>query len=468
MVLNLLATTSYAQNLRRLENPNDKEEEKQKTGLSLERFYYEDFIFSQARKVQLGDQTELEASLLYRYDENTYGRLRFETVPEENRFDNKTSRFELLVGHEYGQVEFTLDFVLESDEADDGGTSLGFDIDSEYTALQWHINKNVDLIFYPFNFDGEVGQEFNTRDVTRLFFIEGLPTNVIFTQGENAVGEKTIPGFVFDYHVGSWSAYAGIGAATYLSPTNDNFDIIDNRNAERWERGSDIGYKFGFNQRVKGKRELRFEAVGHTKARETGALLESAASLFYIERFAMNSSESERNAIVEFELTGTKAGDRPWRVSRTENWFERTTVPGFDPVYADLNRNLHEWIGKTDFAASLRLGIEFPKDKTIYSFLRYQGKHFIFRDEESAHVLRTADESQSHGGLLRGGAGMILRYGKFAVTPEVEYRRARNPVFSNTEEVELADRLLANFRKTDFLFTLFLTYDLEGTTVLLP
>jgi len=398
----MVSTTSlFAQNLRRLENPNDVDEKKKK-GLTLERFYYEDFIFSQGKKTQLGDQTELEASLLYRYDERTYGRVRFETFPEENRFDNKTSTFEFLVGHEYGQVEFTLDFSLETDDGDNGGTSLGFDVDSEYTALQWHISDNIDFIFYPFNFDGEVGQEFNTRDVTRLFFIEGAPTSVTFAPGTNAIGEKTIPGFVFDVHTETFNAYVGFGAATYVAPTNDDFDVLNNPVAVRWERQSDFGYKFGFNHRVKGRRQLRFEAVGHTKAKETGSLLESAASLFYIERFGSTGNGSHSfsdsiNPIIEFEVTAAKAGDRPWRVSRTEKWFERTTSPGFDPIYADLNRNLQDWIGKTDFAASLRLGLEFQNSKTLYAFARYQGKHFVFRDEESAHTLRTADESASHG-----------------------------------------------------------------------
>jgi len=61
-----------------------------------------------------------------------------------------------------------------------------------------------------------------------------------------------------------------------------------------------------------------------------------------------------------------------------------------------------------------------------------------------------------------------MGYGKFAVTPELEYRKAKNAVFSNSADVVGAQRLLARFRKTDFLLTLFLTYDLEGTTVLSP
>jgi hypothetical protein len=464
-ILLILTTQTFAQSLRRLDTPakTDKEHD-----FYLERFYYEDFIYSQGKKTQLGDQVELDASLIYRYDENTYARLRFETTPEENRFDNKTSSFEFLAGYKRGQIEFAFDFSFETnDVADDGnssGMSLGFDVDSEYTMLKWNISKHFSFTFFPFNFDGEVGQEFNTRDVTRLYYIEGAPTTITFSQGTNKVVEKTIPGFQLDFKAKGFKAYVGVGAATYLSPSNEDFDLRTNPTAVRWERKSDLGYKFGASHKSKGSHLFRAEAVGHTESKETGALLESAISLYAVKRFNLDSM----NLILEFEGTGTKAGKEAWRVSRTDKWFERTTSPGFDPVYADLNRNQQDWLGETGYGLSFRAGLEFVDNKTLYAFTRYQSEHFIFRDEESANTLRTADESLSHGGLARVGSGIVLRYGNFSVIPEIEYRKAKNPVFSNSADVVGAQRLLARFRKTDVLLTMFLNYEFGGSKILNP
>ena len=457
----MLTSQTFAQSLRRLDTPVPTDK---KHDFYLERFYYEDFIFSQGKKTQLGDQVELDASIIYRYDENTYARLRFETTPEENRFDNKTSSFELLAGYQRDKIEFAFDFSLETNDGSTGGTSLGFDVDSEYTMLKWKVSKTFSFTFFPFNFDGEVGQEFNTRDVTRIFYIEGAPNTITFSQGENKVVEKTIPGFQLDFTKDNFNAYVGFGAATYLAPNNADFDLQSNPTAVRWERKSDLGYKLGASHVSKDNHLLRFELVGHTEAEETGALIESAASFYGLKRF----NTGDHNLILEFEGTATKAGARAWRVSRTDSWFARTTSPGFDPIYADLNRNLHDWLGQTGYGLSFRMGLEFVDNKTFYLFTRYQSEHFIFRDEESAQTLRTADESLSHGGLARVGTGTILRYGNFSVIPEIEYRKAKNPVFSNSADVLGAQRLLARFRKSDILLTMFLNYEFGGSNILNP
>lgn len=457
----MLTTHSFAQSLRRLETPKQTDKEHD---FYLERFYYEDFIFSQGKKTQLGDQVELDASIVYRYDENTYARMRFETFPEENRFDNKTSTFEILAGYQRDKIEFAFDFSLETNDGTTGGTSLGFDVDSEYTMLKWNVSDTFSLRFFPFNFDGEVGQEFNTRDVTRIYYIEGAPNTITFSQGNNKVVEKTIPGFQLDYTKDNFNAYVGFGAATYLHPINSDFNIKTNPNAVRWERKSDLGYKFGVSHTSKTEHLYRFEVVGHTEAKETGSLIESAASLYALKRL----KTGDQNIIFEFEGTATKAGAEAWRVSRTNNWFERTVSPGFDPIYADLNRNFQDWLGEAGYAISLRMGLEFIDDKTFYLFTRYQSEHFIFRDEESANSLRTADEALSHGGLVRFGTGTLLRYGNFSVIPEIEYRIAKNPVFSNSADVVGAQRLLARFRKSDVLLTMFLNYEFGGSNILNP
>jgi hypothetical protein len=331
--------------------------------------------------------------------------------------------------------------------------------------LKWDISDSFSFTFFPFNFDGEVGQEFNTWDVTRIYYLEGAPTTITFAQGDNKIVEKTIPGFDLRLkNDDGLEAYIGAGVASYLHPSNDNYDIRTNPSATRWERKSDVGYKAGLNFKQQDMR-FRLEYVGHTQSEETGSLLEAAGSLYYIQRLMLFDDQS---LLFEFEGTYSHAGKRAWRISRTENWFERTTSPGFDPIYADLNRNLQDWLGQKDYAISTRVGIEIEDDKTFYLLGRYQGEHFIFRDEESAHLLRTADETKSHGGLWRAGLGTILRYGNFSVNPEAEYRLAKNPVFSNSADVLGPQRLLANFRKSDVLLTIFLTYDFGGSNNFRP
>lgn len=460
------ADTVTIQSMKRVEIDQEKPELNK---FFIETFYYEDFIYSQGKKTELGDQVELSASLRYQFSPDTYFRTRFETFPEENREDNQTSQFEILAFHRYGVVDFTVDLEINTNKdagsQGGGGTSLGLDIDSEFTRLNWQMADQLQLAFYPFNFDGEVGVEFNTWDVTRIYFIEGAPTTVLPNPGNNSVVEKTIPGLELTFGDKRFNVYAGAGLATYLYSTNPNFDIQNNQTATRWERRTTFGYKFGLNYRSKEAR-VWLGAVGHTKAEETGSLIEQAASLYGIFRLG-------GGFIFEGEFVGTKAGARPWRLSRSSNWFEQTTTPGFFPVYSDYNGNIQDWVGQTDYAAGFRLGFEAQDDVIPYAALRYQGKHFVFRNEESAAALRTADESLSHGGIIRGAVGTFLHYGNFVVNPEFEYRRAENPVFTNAADAFFANnnqsqRLLARFSKTDYLFRIFLTYSFDGSKPFRP
>jgi hypothetical protein len=202
------------------------------------------------------------------------------------------------------------------------------------------------------------------------------------------------------------------------------------------------------------------------KQRKTGSLIERAESAYGIFRLGSGF-------IFEGEFVRTTAGARPWRLDRSGTWFEQTSAPGFYPVYSDYNGNLQNWLGKTDFAAGVRLGFEIKDDVIPYAALRYQGEHFIFRNEESANTLRTANESLSHGGIIRGAVGTFLHYGNFVVNPEFEYRKAENPVFTNAADAFFANnnqsqRLLARFAKTDYLFRIFLTYSFDGSKPFRP
>ncbi len=426
--------------------------EREKAKLYISHFSYEDFVYSQGRKTQLGDQAELELFFRYQYSKKTFGRFRLATDPVDNKVDNKTSKFELLIGHNDKIFKFGLDLELLTDDGNSGGTSLGLDLDSEHTFLSFQPIKKLRLTFFPFNFDGEVGQEFNTWDVTRIYFIEGAPSTVsgVPGTGDNIV-QKTIPGFEFRFMpTEKIDFYAGLGMATYQYPVNKNFDLIDNPSAARWERREVVGYRLGTSLNAKNFR-LKAEHVGHKETKETGALLRRASSLYAIGRL-MN------RIICEGEVTYSEAGQSPWRLSRSTGWFEETTP--FQPIYADYNGDIQDWVGKSDFAIATKLGYEMG-ELTPYALYRFQGKHFVFREPESAHRLRTAFEDKSHGGLHRLGLGSVFRYGNFAINPELEYRKAKNPVFGNATDVR-SDRRLASFKKTDYLLTLLLTYDFEG------
>ncbi len=425
----------------------------------IEKFYYEDFVYSQGKKTELGDQVELDVAFRYQYSSSTFARIRFETIPEDNRFNNKTSKFELLAGHQYENLNFQLDLELDVNNSSSGGQTLGLDLDSEYTRLQWQLNNKVSLSFYPFNFDGEVGHKFNTWDVTRINYISGAPSTVSETQGTNSIVNKTIPGLELKYQFNdSWSANVGLGVASYLYPANGDFDIQNFPTATRWERKEDFGHKLGV-QYKKENLKLSVDYVGHSEPKETGALLENAWSVYGIGRTSQ--------VLIEGEFTFTKNGKEAWDIARGSDWFNNTTTP-FMPIYADYDGNRQNWLGQSDYAISTKIGYEWSKSTTPYVTLRYQGKNFIFRDEESAHRLRTADESQSHGGLIRTGLGTYLKYGNFTVNPELEYRNAKNPVFTNAADEVSSQRLLGNFKKTDYLITLFLTYDFDGRMIFAP
>lgn len=420
---------------------------------------YQDYVYSQSKKTELGDKVELDLALRYQYDANTFGRIRFETDPAENRFNNKTSKFEFLFGHQLSDWYFQFDADLLTDDGDSGGTSVGFDLDSELTQVAWSLNPYTKFIFYPFNFNGEVGHDFNTWDVTRIYFVDGSPSTINNTPAlDEKIVAKTIPGFELQYRDKSAEvesmAYVGFGAATFLYPANSDFDVDTVPTADRWVREEDFGYKVGALYRTPQHRyELAY--VAHTEPEKTGALLEAAGSFYTIHLLAP--------FVIEAEVTYSKAGNNAYRLQRNGEWFEEVT-PG--RVYADIGGERQDWLGEQDFAASLRLGYQI-ENTTPYLSYKYQGKHFIYRERESAHLLRTADETQSHGGLHRVGFGAYFIRDNFAINPEFEYFVAENPVFTNSTDVR-QDRQLSSFEKQDFVIFLTVAYQYGDNKIFKP
>ncbi len=431
-------------------------------GLYVEFLNYEEYVYSRSRKTEIGDQLELDLALRYQFHPSTFGRFRFLTDPVENRFNNKTSKFEFLGGHVYENFFFQIDSELLTNDGSSGGTSIGLDLDSEDTRISYNVGQRFVFTFFPFNFDGEVGHEFNTWDVTRIYFIDGAPSTVNTAPADDEkIAEKTLGGFQLVWKADPRKNLglvvgAGVGAATYQYPSNDDFDIRqDAPAASVWERREDFGYKAFLRYRTE-KFRLEGKYVGHNKAHETGSLLQSAGSIYTV--------ADMNNFLVEAEVTMSKAGDNPYQLNDSGEWFD--VVSPWGPVYEDLNEQPHDWIGQTDYAYAFKAGYRF-ETFTPYVLYRYQGEHFIFRERESAHLLRNNDESLSHGGLNRVGFGTYIRSGNFVVNPEFEYMMAENAVFSNASDVR-GDRRNASFVKEDFLVYLIVRYQFDGPKFFQP
>ncbi len=419
----------------------------------IEYFDYYEYLYSNSRKTEVGDTVELDVSLKYNFSESTEFLLGFETIPENNRADNETSKFEVGAKHQYKNFELEFDLELQTNDGSTGGTTFGLDLDSEDTYLKYNITKNSSISFHPFNFDGEVGGFFNTWDVTRIYFVEGSPSAISQTQtGDESIAMKTIPGLVYEHRLGNFKLLAGIGKTTYLYPTNEDFDITDNNAATSWEKREDTGYlaKLKYDSTDKDLK-ARIEYVGHTEADETGSLLESAASV----RLEKHTS----NLIFSTELTYSKASSSAWRIDRSSDWFE--SLSPFSPVYSDTLGNKQDWLGEGDIAYSIATGIKLNDSITPYIFYRHQGEHFIFRERESAHELRTSDESLSHGGLTRLGLGINYYIGKFRVVSELEYLSAKNAVFTNSSQIR-SDRQNSTFKRKDHQLVIKVDYNFDG------
>tara|TARA_B100001971_G_scaffold37960_1_gene33021 strand:+ start:62466 stop:63890 length:1425 start_codon:yes stop_codon:yes gene_type:complete len=458
--LSVLSTLTYAQvvtqqNILQGINPlNSDQLEYEK--VIFDRVIYNDSVYSDSRKTELGDQSEINLAFRYHTDENTFARFRMATDPSENRFDNKTSRFEFIFSKQFKNLRFQIDMELLTDDTEDGsdssGISLGLDLDSDDTLISYAYNKYL-FTFYPFNFRSDVGDEFNTLDVTRIHSIDGSPTSINSTPvGDEKIVSKTIPGLEVMYQTGKSSAYIGVGIATYLYPTNGDFDIEDNQSADAWERKETSAIKAGYLYLDNNKTKVNLQYVSHQNTSETGALLKSAASLNTFKRFG--------DEIFEFEITMSQAGDAPYDVDRASNWFNNQTP--FRPIFSDTNGEKQDWISETGFAYSLKIGKNID-NVTPYIGLKYQDEYFIFEGDESAHRLRNSTEELSHGGLTRIAVGAYFYYDNVYFNPQIEHQRAENPVFTNATDLR-DDRELSSFEKTNTLLTFSVVYTFDGSS----
>lgn len=427
---------------------------------TVELFSFEDFVYTGSRKTELGDQLELVSRFRYQITDRAWTSLGFRTDPDNDRFDNKTSDFELRSGYVYKNLVAQADFTFNTNDTD-GGISFGFDLDSENTFLRYKLgDSNYQLTFFPFNFDGEVGVVFNSGDVTRVYYVEGTPNSLPLDAIGSAtrsfqIAQKTIPGFELRYndYVNSShidSAYIGLGATTYEFPNDPNFLITNTTAGNDWARKEVIGYKFGYLRRRKWSFNS-FQYVGQTNDDETGVLLKSAASFYSLTKFS--------NFITEFEASASEGGRTPWRIDRQGNFGDLdlftpsgSSVAAFHRIYADNVGNLQDWTGNWGYAGSVRVGLA-DEDFRPYVSYRYLSEDFVYRSRISAHNLRTQDLSESHGGLHGIGFGAFIYKGNFIINPRFEYLQSENDVFTKSDQI--SDQPVNQVR-TDNDFSLFI------------
>ena len=411
---------------------------------------YEQVVHSSNKGFEQGENTEVQAAIKYHSSDDTSFRFRFNTDPKKNSVENKTSKLEVIMNHQISDFEIQMDADLKFDEYSRGASTYGPDTDSDYSFISYKPNESWAISFYPFNFNSEVGDEFYTGDVARIYYIEGTPESI---PSEPVAGEtirtKTLPGFDVQYlYNENLTITLGAGAARYLYPNGESFDIETDLASESWQAKADKGYKVGIDYKDMSK-SLSLKYVTHDETEETGALLESAVNLqlgYRLGKFTMN-----------FEGAYSKAGKKAYDIAYDSGWF--SNVNPWRPVYKDDLDQPHSWLGKEDTAYFARLAYDLPGGVTPYATYKTLGKNFVFWEVDSVHRLRTADDSESHGGLTIAGLGLEIKRGGYTLTPEYEVLSAKNRVFENATDIRENDSFVER-NDQQSRFTMSLIYNL--------
>lgn len=409
---------------------------------------YEQRVHSTSEITELGEKTKLDAAFKYRFNEDTSIRLRLDIDPYKYPEENKSSKFEVRLNHTYKAFEVQADFDINGDDYDRGATTFGPDDDSDDSFMSYQPFSFLKGVFYPYNFGGEIGNEFRTLDVTRIYYIEGNPSSIseIPKEGER-LRSRTIPGFELQlFPTENLLVYAGIGSVSFSYPGSENFDIKTQTTADFWKIKEDRAYKGGLRF-ANDTTKVALEYVTHNNAALTGSLLQSASSVQLQQKFA--------NVIIDLERTDTKAGTMPYHLSDDWKWFNNDN--GYNPVYVDAFRQEQNWFGKRGSASMLKLSYDFGD---LIPFIAYKtlSENFIYRKLESVEKLRTVDGTQSHGGLRTWKLGTEIKAGKFVIRPEAEYFLANNDVYGNRSDQREYNLNNPSYGRKNTVFTLFTTY----------
>lgn len=400
-------------------------------------------VYSSSKSMELGRKSKIDAEVRQHLSKDGFVSLGFDTDPEKNAVEHKTSKVEFGLGHSYEDVQVELD--LEINMNDGGGISIGPDQDSPDSFLSLKADQ-FEISLHPYNFEERVGDELLMDYVGRLFYLDGKPSLINNSPvRRESIAMKTIPGINVHYRSDSLHVYAGIGAQSYLYPSSDEFQLEDQTRSERWESRVNQGLRVGAEWSQENHR-LIFEYASHDQSAETGAKLEWASSLQY---------EWKADTFYLFsEIAQQRAGSAAYNLTRDGRWFDDTNP--FKPVYADVYGNRQDWLGDRGHAGYLQLGVPMA-DMTPYISFKYLSRHFIFLDPDSAERLRTFDESKSHGGLSILGIGVTLDRGPYSIRPEFELKKANNKVFGNRQDLR-EDRFLEELGENESKLTLYVDF----------
>lgn len=411
--------------------------------------FYKQKAYSSSEAVELGEETTLDARMYWDFKDTVLG-LRFNTDPEKNPVDNETDTLEATLVHHYDMFDFAVDLDIDLDNSGTGGTTVALDGDSVKSFVAVTPLPFLQLSLHPYNFGGRVGKQFQTDDVNRIYFVDGTPSRVSRSPiGDETLAMKTIPGVVATFDFKPVQFYVGGGAVSFAYPSNSDFDIETESTSDRWKMRNDTGYKGGFAWELDETSHLNFAYVAHERSAKTGSLMAAANSLQFV-------YDQPQGAFVEFERTQVTTGEAPYKVARDSSWFADQAP--FRPIYKDYYGERHTWINKTDQALSLRLGHHFG-NWLPYGGYQFLGENFVYRDRDSAHRLRTADDAHSHGGLKVTLVGLTWAQGPLSLRGEVAFKRARNKVFGSTRDLR-DDRLLRELRDEEDAVTIYTTYAL--------
>ncbi|MBC7661872.1 MAG: hypothetical protein H7249_19440 [Chitinophagaceae bacterium] len=411
-------------------------------------FEYKQRAFSSSENISLGDRAKIDSVMGYWFSRDTSMRFRMDIDPDKyGDTQNNTSRFNLRLFHRYDRLEFQADLLLDGDKGGHGGTSIGPDTTSKESWIAYRPWDSVRMVLRPYDLGTEIGQAFRTLDVARVYYINGTPAYISNLPIENeSIRSKTVGGLEVQWvPTTELTFYAGVGSTSFFYPTNSDFSIEQNAASESWKAKEDRAYKAGIVYK-NDTQNFVTEYATHMNSAETGALLDSALSLQY--------NVWMGNFVGNVEWTASRAGTEAYRLGSDGAWFQDTTP--FRPVYSDYYGKKQDWLGKTDSAELIKAGWKVGSWVPYVSY-KHRGQYFIDRELESAHKLRTADETASHGGLNIYGVGGYVTTGKFIIQPEVEFMQAKNAVFGSASDIR-EDRVLSVLKKDNTVFTLTTRY----------
>lgn len=427
---------------------NSTLDSKTKKNTFLESAMIKQDIFSTSEGTEAGENTEVEAVLKYYPTEDSFFQLRINTDPDKNEVENKTSKLEFILNHKVSDFTFQMDLEMKSNSS--GNNSVGPDSDSDYTFVEYKISEQWGIKYYPYNFNGELGDEFCSGDVTTVHYIKGKPDNIPHEKDDDiSLHTKTLPGLEVTYKpTENISLMAGFAASRYIYPNDDDFDLRESVNADSWQSKTDKGYKFAASY-SDDTTKVELSYISHDEANEAGALLKAASNLQVQKKLGLFT--------FDLEAAYSKAGTRAYNIDYGNDWF-KDEAP-WQPIYADENGNLNKFLGEEDYALFTKFSYQIDKVTPYLSYKRL-GEYFVFNEDESAHKLRTVDGSKSHGGLDIYGAGIKMVYGDYEINPKFEYLVAKNEVFGDMDELRETDNV--GSRKKDMSrVTLELNYKLN-------